>query len=104
MGEEGTGMPRDFRRQTAKSGGQHIGQGDHRQQRAGNLAARMRRTREEVLDQKRHHEQERQDHAAKPPRDGRPKEPRGVWKELKEENAGGGQDSAGKKESSAENQ
>ena len=52
-------MPRDFRRQTAKSDGQHIGQGDHRQQRAGNLAARMTRTREEALDQKRHHEQER---------------------------------------------
>jgi len=64
----------------------------------------MTRAREEALNEKRHDEQERQDHAAKPPSDGRPKETkRGVRKKLKKENAGRRKDSAGKKKSSAEN-
>src|SRR5437660_479446 len=50
-------------------------------------------------------EQERQDHAAKPPSDRRPKETkRGVREKLKKENAGRRKDSAGKKKSSAENE
>src|SRR5260370_7789790 len=64
----------------------------------------MTRTREEALNEKRHDKQERQDHAAKPPSDGRPKETkRGVRKKLKKENADRRKDSAGKKKSSAEN-
>jgi hypothetical protein len=104
IGEEGAGMPRDFRRQTAKRGGEHVGQRDHGQQSAGNFAAWMTRTREEALNEKRHDKQECQDHAAKPPSDGRPKESkRGVRKKLKKENAGRRKDSAGKKKTSAEN-
>src|SRR5260370_14283936 len=103
--EEGTGMPRDFRRQATKSGREHVSQRDHGQQSAGNFAVGMRRTREETLDEKRHEEQKRQDHAAQPPGDGRPKEvQRGVRKKLKKENTGRRQDGTGKKKSGAENQ
>src|SRR6267143_172677 len=90
---------------TAKRGRKHVGQRDHGQQSAGNFAAWMTRAREEALNEKRHDEQERQDHAAKPPSDGRPQETkRGVRKKLKKENAGRRKDCAGKKKSSAENQ
>jgi hypothetical protein len=65
----------------------------------------MPRTREKALNEERHDEQKRQDHAAKPPSNGRPKEAqRGVGQKLKKENTGGRQDSAGKKKTSAKNQ
>src|SRR5260370_810782 len=105
IGEESAGMPRALRRQAAKRGGEHVGQRDHGQQSTGNFAVGMTRTREETLDEKRHNEQKRQDHAAKPPSDGRPKEmKRGVRKKLKKENTGRRQNRAGKKKSGAENQ
>jgi len=98
-------MPGDFRRQAAKGGCEHVGQHHDGEQSGGYFSARMARTRQEALDEKRHQEQKSQHHAAKPPGDGRPKKAqRGIWEKLEKENAGRRQDRAGKKEASAENQ
>jgi hypothetical protein len=98
-------MPGDFRRQAAKGRGKHVGQHHDGEQSAGNFSARMARTRQEALDEKRYKEQKSQDHAAKPPGDRRPKESqRRIGKKLEEENAGRRQDGARKKKASAENQ
>ena len=98
-------MTRDLRRQTAKRDGEHVRECDYRKQGAGDFAARMTRTRKEMLDEKRDDEQKRQNDAAQPPGNGSPKKPEGgVRKKLKKEDAGGCQYSAGKKKSRTENQ
>jgi len=98
-------MTRDLRRQAAKRGREHVGERDYRQQSASDFAARMTRPRKEMLNEKRHDEQKRQYDAAEPPGDGSPKKAQGrVRKKLKKEDAGGRQNSAGKKKSRAENQ
>jgi len=105
IGEERAGVAGDFRRQAAKRSREHVGERDGGQQRAGDFAARVTRTREKAFDKKRHDEQKCQDHPAEPPSDRRPeKAQRGVRKKLKEEDAGRREDSAGKKKAGAENQ
>jgi hypothetical protein len=65
----------------------------------------MAGAREEAFDEQRYNEQERKDHAAEPPRDGRPLNlRRKVWEELEKEHAGGGENGSGKKEPGTENQ
>jgi len=104
-GEKSARMRGNFRRQAAQGDSQNIGETDYAQQSAGNLAARMAGTREEVFDQQGDHQQESKHHAADPPGDGRPeKAQRRVWQELKEENAGGHQDGAREKEAGTEDQ
>ena len=89
--EKGTGMVRNFRRQAAKGGGDNISESNYSEQSAGDFTTWMTRTRQEVLDEKRHHEQKRQSQAAKPPGERRPEQAkRSFWKNLKKENAGGG--------------
>jgi len=50
-GEKCARMPRNFRRKVAKSHGQQIGESDNGDQGAGNLAARMTRSRDEAFDE-----------------------------------------------------
>src|SRR5438045_960195 len=65
----------------------------------------MARTRQEVLDHQRGHKEETQGYAADPPGNRRPTDLYvGFLRELKEEQAGGGQDGSGKKETGTENQ
>src|SRR5882762_11505402 len=65
----------------------------------------MPRTRDETFNEQRNDEQQRQDHAADPPGNRRPRKAQsGVREELKEEHAGSDDDRAGKKEAGAENQ
>src|SRR5260370_16330681 len=97
-------MTRDLRRQPAERHRKHVGEGTHREQSAGDFAARMTRTREEMLDEKRHHEQKRQDDAAQPPGDGSPKKAeRGVREELEKQDAVDRQNHAGTNKSSPQN-
>ena len=105
IGEKGAGMAGDFRRQAAKGSGERVGQHHDGEQGAGNFSARVARTWQEVLDEKRYKEQKSKHHAAKPPGDRRPKEAQGrIGEKLEEENAGGCQDSPRKKKPCAENQ
>src|SRR5438270_717214 len=77
--------------QAAKGGGDNISESNYSEQSAGDFTTWMTRTRQEVLDEKRHHEQKRQSQAAKPPGERRPEQAkRSFWKNLKKENAGGG--------------
>src|SRR5713226_7899376 len=103
--EEGAGMARDFRRQTAKCDREHVGQSNYRQQSASDFAARMTRTRQEVLNQKRYDKQKRQNHAAEPPGDGLPHEvQKSARKNLKKENTCRGQNVFVNDTSTTENQ
>src|SRR5580700_5391773 len=98
-------MARDFRRKEAKSGGDQIGESDDRQHSASDFHLGVPRTGDKTFREKRNEEQQRQSHAAEPPRDGRPSGSRGrVLGKLEEENAGGRKHGAGKKIAAAENQ
>src|SRR5260370_861864 len=93
------------RRQAAKGSGEDVGQHHDGEQSAGNFSARVARTWQEALDEKRYKKQKSQHYAANPPGDGRPKEAqRRIGEKLEKENAGCRQDRAGKKKSGAENQ
>jgi len=103
--KESARVRRHLRRQTAESGREDIGQNDGGQQGTGNLPPWVARTGDEMFNQQRDNEEQRQHHAADPPCNRRPKEPdRRNRKELKEENACGSKNGAGKKKASAENQ
>ena len=103
--EKSVGMARNFGRKAAKRNRNHIGQPDYGQQSAGDFPAWMTRTRQETLNQKRHHQQKGQDKPAKPPSKWRPEQAeRGFRKDLKKENAGRRQNGTGEKESSAKYQ
>src|SRR2546429_9191807 len=83
-------MVRNFRRQAAKGGGDNISESNYSEQSAGDFTTWMTRTRKEVLDEKRHHEQKRQSQEAKPPGERRPGQAkRSFWKNLKKERVGG---------------
>ena len=65
----------------------------------------MTRSRQKTLYKKGDDKEQRQDNAPDPPGHGRPKKPqRRVGKKLKEKNAGGHQDGAREKETSAKNE
>ncbi|SRR5712692_3663716 len=99
------GMARDFGRQAAKRSGEHVGNRNNGKQSAGDFPARVPRTGHEVLDQQRGDQEQRQYHAANPPGEGRPEETqRRIGQKLEKEDTGGDQDSAGEKETGAENQ
>jgi hypothetical protein len=99
------GMAGDFGRQAAKRSGEHIGNRNDGKQSTGDLPARVTRTGNEVLDQECGEQEERQNNAADPPGDGRPKKTqRCVGQKLKKEHTGSDQDGAGEKKTGAENQ
>src|SRR5215467_12751157 len=98
-------MRRNLGRQTSESGGNEVSSCHDREQRSCDFAPRMARTRQEMLDQKCYNKQQRQDYAADPPRNRRPAELRGVFLlELEKQQARGGQDGSGKKETGSQNE
>ena len=103
--EKSSGMTRDFRRQTAQSGGDQIRHADDGEKCAGDFNTGMAGAREKVLDEKGNDEKEGEKHAADPPGDrGQQETQRGFGRELKEKNTGSGKNGARKKETRAEDQ
>lgn len=91
--------------ETAQRGGDEIGEADDGEERARNFQARPARTRHEMFDEKSYDEQQAQDDAADPPGDRGPAEMHGGFlKELKEEQARGGEERAGEQKSGTEDQ
>src|SRR2546430_2302780 len=103
--KESAGMRGDLLGQVTKGRGESISNRNGSYQGADKFHLRMTRTRQEVLNQETGNHQNRKDQAANPPGDQRRRKTQSrFWKELKEDNAGGDQDTAAKKEASAENQ
>ena len=103
--EEGAGVQRNIRWQAANRSREYVGNRHGGQQRTGDFPLGVAGTGHEMLDKERRYYQYSQNDAAEPPGNGRPEEAKGSLRErLKEEDPGGNQDSAGKKEARAENQ
>src|SRR5260221_13626835 len=93
----------NFRRQAAQGCGDEIRRGHDGKKGAGDFAAWMARTRQEALKEQRDHEEEGKNAPADPPGNRPPADIyRGLLLKLKKEQAGRGDDSAGEKESCAE--
>src|SRR5580704_7759761 len=98
-------MARDFGRQAAKRGGDQVRERDDGQQGTADLHFRVARTRYEAFREKSDKEQQRQNHAAEPPGDRRPRRARGrILCELEKKNAGSGENGPRKQIAAAENQ
>src|SRR5579863_4080173 len=98
-------MARDFWRKAAKRGGDQVGERDDGQQGAADLYFRVARTRDEAFRKEGDKEQQRQNHSAEPPGDGRPGRSRGrILRELKKEHTGSREYGAGEQISATEDQ
>ncbi len=104
-GEERARMRGNFRGKAAQRCGDQISRGHYGEQGAGDFAARVARTRQEMLNEQRDDEEQGENDAADPPGNWRPAQLHlGFLLELKEQKARRGEDGAGKKESCAEDQ
>src|SRR5258708_37787889 len=98
-------MRGNLRRQAAQGCGDEIRRGHDGKKGAGDLAAWMARTRQEVLNEQRDYKEKGKNHPADPPGNRRPAYVYGgLLLKLKKEQAGCGKDRAREKGSGAENQ